>query len=1172
VPLGRDMCSYPGGTFVDNCGGSMWCMERIVGDGRPVSRKTGIYLTKLIKLGDSLAPRGRDSGKRLLPRALPMFVLSVSTFTLFTGVACAAAPKLIFYGGFSLSVKEVALVEEVEGVSVDQSSGDLYLGGFDNGVSKNLIKLQPSGAKFEPSAKELSPPSPFGEGDGIYEGIRVNPSNGDLYVLEGPNFSTTLVPKLATYDSTGALVGTPFPVPSSRNIFVGFASDVQIASDSTGNVYLPVTAENEVLEYSPTGVLLSTFTGGPRSGALNRPTGVAVDSTGHVWVADTGNHRIEELSPADEPLREIKTGGEFNSHGEGVESIALDNHGDVFAIVDNKAEACGSVTPPCSHLVEYNSSTGVQLADVGAGLFEGGGQGNSLLHPMVAVNEASGRVYVTDNSNKEVWIYGPPTVAVVGKELTAEVGASEAKLGALVNPGGTETTYRFEYGTTTAYGQSVPFPEGSVGEGLTPHAVWAAASDLAPDTTYHYRIVATSEVGSPVAGRDQTFTTASAEQSACPNEASRGGFSAKLPDCRAYELVTPPNTSSVEFDSGLDRSAGVVAGDGEAISLLTKESLPGAPTGGDDYVATRGRAGWNVEDISPLEAYTGALCVSHNTRVPAYSNEISKDIVILGESTRASQPENKEACNAEGLQVVSGEPVGYQNLLLRDNATGAYQLINTPPPGVTPADAHFLGASADLSHVVFGEKALLTPDALALAVEGSEDVYEWDEGALRLLTLLPGGTPAAGALAEAAQGANPISADGSHIFFASGGALYVRIDGERTIQVDRTQGAGASGDGSFQAASADGSKIFFLDESRLTPDSTAQLGEPDLYECALPEGANSCELSDLTVATGGEHADVLRVSVLGSKDSSHVYFVARAVLATNKREYTDSEGKVVLEGATSGQHNLYLWSGGTTTYIATLDENDFGAGNIAPDGTWFAFDSLKSLTGYDNSQPGGGEAEEVFLYSASSNQLVCASCNPTGEAPVSGGTKIPPTAGPRYLSDGGRLFFETGEALLPSDTNGQSDVYEYESGQPSLISSGTSTNPSSFIGAGESGGDVLFTSSQQLVPQDTQEGMQVIYDARVGGGFPAASPPPPCATADACRNPVSPQPPIYGAPSSQTFAGAGNLAPPPITKAKSKQLTCKKDYVKKKIKGKARCVRKPRSKARKSSHAKRKGK
>ena len=68
-------------------------------------------------------------------------------------------------------------------------------------------------------------------------------------------------------------------------------------------------------------------------------------------------------------------------------------------------------------------------------------------------------------------------------------------------------------------------------------------------------------------------------------------------------------------------------------------------------------------------------------------------------------------------------------------------------------------------------------------------------------------------------------------------------------------------------------------------------------------------MADLTVAAGGEHADVLRVTPLGGHDSSYVYFVAKGVLASNTREFTNSEGKTVVEGAEAGKENLYLWNG-----------------------------------------------------------------------------------------------------------------------------------------------------------------------------------------------------------------------------------------------------------------------
>ena len=161
---------------------------------------------------------------------------------------------------------------------------------------------------------------------------------------------------------------------------------------------------------------------------------------------------------------------------------------------------------------------------------------------MLAVNESSGRVYVTDPGKNVVWVYGPPTAPTVGNELAAEVSPSEAKLGALVNPGGIETNYRVEYGTTTEYGNTTPFPEGNVGQGVSSRTVWAAAKGLAPGTMYHYRVVATNGLGT-VTGPDRTFTTETGQEAVCPNEQLRQGFSAGLPDCRAYELVTPPNKS-----------------------------------------------------------------------------------------------------------------------------------------------------------------------------------------------------------------------------------------------------------------------------------------------------------------------------------------------------------------------------------------------------------------------------------------------------------------------------------------------------------------------------------------------------------------------------------------------------------------------------------------------------
>jgi hypothetical protein len=1085
------------------------------------------------------SPPRAARARRIRLRVLAPVLAFGALLMLFAGVAQATPPGLVPDGSFSPGGGPLGIAVDNSGLA---SVGDVYTADF-SGSSINGFD-----ASNPPSL--ISPPSPFGEEHNY--GVAVNPTNGHLYVAG-------FLGAINVYDpSTGELLSS-FSVPpfwtGSEGLSGVLGNTTQIATNSAGDVYVPNVPESKVFEYNEAGDLLETFTGSGAH-ALKRPQGVAVDSSGDVWVADTGDSRVEELSP---------TGGGFIGEfkSEGVTALALDGHGDVLAIVRNSADFCGSLAPPCAHLVEY-SATGAQLADVGAASFGAGP--HFSLRPMVAVNEATGRVYVTDSSNERVWIYSPPLAPVVGKQLAAEVSPSEAKLGALVNPGGIETTYRFEYGTTTAYGQRAPFPEGSVGEGFASRTVWATASGLQPGTTYHYRVTATNELApGGVAGPDQTFTTESVEQASCPsNEQFRIGFSARLPDCRAYELVTPSTKTSVQIENG---SAPAVKG--EAILFKTQEPLPGAPTGGESYVATRGLGGWTSEDIIPPESSTGVTCEQKFSDVGAFSSELSKALILRGHDSRSSEPGGSldTECNAEVLQVTSGEPVGYENLLLRDNATGAYQLLNTLPAGVTPADAHLQGASADLSHVVFSELAPLTPEASY----GVQNLYEWDEGVLRLLTVLPNGTATTGSLAglptvstletiENSPGENrAISTDGSHILFTSGGGLYSRIDGERTVQVDKTEGSGPSGGGTFQGASADGSKVFFTDANKLTKGSTAESAEPDLYECEIVEheaGKPKCDLTDLTVATGSEHADVLRVSPLGSQDSGNVYFTAKGVLASNTREYADSEGHRVLEGAENGKDNLYLENGGTTTFIAMLvASSDLGVGAVSPDGSWFAFNSVKSLTGYDNVSSSHAPAYEIFLYDAESQQLVCASCNPSGEAPIAGANATLPALAQRPLADGGRLFFETEEALVPSDTNGQADVYEYEDGQAALISSGTSPNKSEFVGASESGSDVFFKSRQQLVPGDAEEEARVIYDARAGGGFAEPASPPACTTADACRAPVSSQPAIFGAPSSATFSGAGNLTPSavgPKATPKAKVVKCKKGFAKNK---KGKCVR-----------------
>src|SRR4029077_18932584 len=140
----------------------------------------------------------------------------------------------------------------------------------------------------------------------------------------------------------------------------------------------------------------------------------------------------------------------------------------------------------------------------------------------------------------------------------------------------------------------------------------------------------------------------------------------------------------------------------------------------------------------------------------------------------------------------------------------------------------------------------------------------------------------------------------------------------------------------------------------------------------------------------------------------------------------------------------------------------------------------------------------------------------------------------RDVSDNGQVFFETLDGLLPQDTNGEFDVYEYEDGRLYLLSSGTSEADSVFYDASVSGDDVFLATAQQLLPRDT-DAVYDIYDARVGGGFsePAASPAP-CGD-EYCRGPLAAVP-VFSAPVSAGFVGSGNLTPNVAVKEAPKRV------------------------------------
>lgn len=345
----------------------------------------------------------------------------------------------------------------------------------------------------------------------------------------------------------------------------------------------------------------------------------------------------------------------------------------------------------------------------------------------------------------------------------------------------------------------------------------------------------------------------------------------------------------------------------------------------------------------------------------------------------------------------------------------------------------------------------------------------------------------------------------------------------------------------------------------------------DLYR--FETGSGTGALEDLTFEPPpGNGAEVQ--GVLGaSADGSRVYFAANADLDAGGRaskgncQTTRPHGSLA---QTKGSCNVYLWDEGAIGFVGRVQGADatdwtgtpLEAGYtpksafVSKDGQTLLFRSTEKLSAYENEG-----ASELYRFHIGDGALRCVSCQPAGEAvgqgPSLGSIGFPGTISPllanmgmiesRNLSaDGDRAFFETAEALVPADTNGQGgcvksacqDVYEWEApntgscttsgpaysplneGCLYLISSGKSTFPSYFADASETGSNVFFFTRQGLVAQDKDE-LQDVYDAREGGGLAAQNRVPalPCESSDSCHGPYA------GAPAESSPATAGFVGP-----------------------------------------------
>jgi hypothetical protein len=599
---------------------------------------------------------------------------------------------------------------------------------------------------------------------------------------------------------------------------------------------------------------------------------------------------------------------------------------------------------------------------------------------------------------------------------------------------------------------------------------------------------------------------------------------AEAPAGRAYELVSPPDKEGVPLDVRVTVQASPT-GDEVAFGAF------GAFAGGQTalfqtyYMGRRGAAGWSVDPLDPPQ-YNGDSQVASPTLYLSAGFESALQMSQAG--------------------LLPGAIDGGTNIYRRDNATGSRSLALAQPGGVLMYELSSVtsilttlgkvGVSEDLSHFSFTSGLALTPDA----VPGKNNVYENIGGATRLVNRLPDGSVADGEFTNGASVVQfrPATPDGRRIAFNSptgaSGAVYVRIDGSSTILIS---GSKRTGDdptvprpGSYAGMSDDGTYVYFTSQEALTDDVVpGGAGKGALYRY----NTKTDRLTNLTVVSDPNETWSEVQSVMGmSHDGEVIYFQAWNALAP---------------GSAPGALQIYRADPSGIKLVAKIDNDGIILANYraSDDLRYLAFTSDSRPTGFDNSDSScagpGNACSEVYVYDSVTETLSCASCVHASGGNVASSLGAQDTTVSQYVGrtmlDDGRLFFTSGEALVPRDTNGRRDAYTWKDGVVSLVSTGTSPQDSTLVEASADGRDAFFMTSQQLVGIDKDDSVD-LYDARVGGGLALQNPPSADTSCqgDGCQGSAVATPALLQ-PGSVGLSGDGNAADVAVVKAKSVRVS-----------------------------------
>ena len=785
-------------------------------------------------------------------------------------------------------------------VAVDESSslswaaGEVYVADYYNHV---VDVFKPTAGGGEEYVTRLEGPEPPAALFASPLSVAVDQSNDEVLVVdsEGGNGGGKTVDVfkpasiVGTYEFVGKLHGPPGTLESATGVTV----DNGVGAGA-GDIFVSEANAGVVEEFNAAGDYLGHLTETP-AGPLTSANAVAVDPSTHdVYVGVASRQTETEEEPGSvavfgpnlvipdistEPPSSVTPAsatlnGQVNPDGEGPASCEF---------VWGTSRSFGEVVK-CPASVEGPQAVHVAL---------GGLQSDTTYYYRLQATNKNGTNAGEAWQDREFTTPGPG----IEDETVTAVAATSATLEATLNPHGAPTSYYFQYGKSAAYEAQAPMaPGSSIGTGAGAVEVGRHVQGLVAGTIYHYRVVAVSElevepgVVTAVAfpGPDRTFSTQPV------------GGSLTLPDGRQWQMVSPPNKHG-SLLNGISTELGLAqaSAGGDAITYggwrPTGEDPEGYPLI-EQILSTDGPSGWSTLDISTAHRSPAELTAAEGTEYRSFSEDLSLGLTQPRGGLGAYTPLAPDGSppDTERTEYIR------RNLTCQAMPASCYEPLLTSAPGYAdvPPGTKFGGSESsrtgvagavavtpDFAHLILGSSIPLT----STNVEGG--LYEWSATAapterLQLTSVLPNGQATSkGSVSPVRYG---LSSNGSRVFWSvrepgtGESDLYLRdVARAETIQIDQVQ-AGGSGGGlptaTFQAASGDGSKVFFTDGQRLTASAGASLARRDLYECEIVEvaGKLACDLSDPLIAAAWRKKERGGGSVIGaSEDGAWLYFTGR---------------------------------------------------------------------------------------------------------------------------------------------------------------------------------------------------------------------------------------------------------------------------------------------------------